>query len=90
VENRDEDMDEALKKIKVGDKLKAVVLEIQSDKQKVAFSLRDYQKKMQRDEMSRYMAREKASDSTYTLGAVLKSKSDGSAKEPDSASSTAG
>jgi small subunit ribosomal protein S1 len=90
VENRDEDTDEALKKIKVGDKLKAVVFEIQSDKQKVAFSLRDYQKRMQRDEMSRYMAREEASDSTYTLGAVFKSKNGGQAKDPDSASPAAG
>jgi len=74
VENRDDDPDEALKKYKVGDRIKAVVLEIQSDKQKVAFSIRDYQKKMQRDEMSRYMAKEESSDSTYTLGAVFKSK----------------
>ena len=73
-ENRDDDPDEALKKYKVGDSLKAVVLEIQSDKQKAAFSLRDYQKKVQRDEMSRYMAKEESSDSTYTLGSVLKSK----------------
>jgi small subunit ribosomal protein S1 len=87
VENREEDTDEALKKVKVGDKLKAVVLEIQSDKQKVAFSLRDYQKKIQRDEMSRYMAREESSDSTYTLGSVLKSKS---GEGSDSASSTDG
>jgi len=87
VENREEDTDEALKKVKVGDKLKAVVLEIQSDKQKVAFSLRDYQKKIQRDEMSRYMVREESSDSTYTLGSVLKSKS---GEGSDSASSTDG
>jgi len=74
IENRDDDPDEALKKYKVGDNLKAVVLEIQNDKQKVAFSIRDYQKKVQRDELSRYMAKEESSDSTYTLGAVLKSK----------------
>jgi small subunit ribosomal protein S1 len=74
VENREEDPEEALKKFKVGDKLKAIVLEIQSDKQKVAFSIRDYQKKVQRDEISRYMTGEESSDSTYTLGAVLKSK----------------
>jgi small subunit ribosomal protein S1 len=74
VENRDDDPDEALKKYKAGDKLKAIVLEIQSDKQKVAFSIKDYQKKVQRDELSRYMAKEESSDSTYTLGAVLKSK----------------
>jgi len=74
VENREDDPDEALKKINVGDKLKAVVLEIQSDKQKAAFSLRGYQKKAQKDEMSRYMAEEEVSDSTYTLGSLLKSK----------------
>jgi small subunit ribosomal protein S1 len=74
VENREEDPDEALKKYKAGDKIKAVVLEIQNDKQKVAFSLRGYQKKAERDEMSRYMTGEETSDSTYTLGSVLKSK----------------
>jgi small subunit ribosomal protein S1 len=84
VENREDDPDEVLKKINVGDKLKAVVLEIQHDKQKVAFSIRDYQKKMQRDEMSRYMAKEEAADSTYTLGAVLKSKNEDTAKDSDS------
>jgi small subunit ribosomal protein S1 len=73
-ENRDENPDEALKKYKVGDTIKAVVLEIQSDKQKVAFSIRDYQKKVQRDEISRYMAEEESGDSTYTLGDFLKSK----------------
>jgi len=74
VEKREDDPDEALKKYKVGDKIKAVVLEIQSDKQKIAFSIRDYQKKAQRDEISRYMTEEESSDSTYTLGSVLKSK----------------
>jgi small subunit ribosomal protein S1 len=85
VENREEDPDEAIKKYKVGDKIKAIVLEIQSDKQKVAFSIRDYQKKVQRDELSRYMAASESSDSTYTLGAVLKSKNgDGSTQGQDS------
>ena len=85
VENRDDDPEEAIKKYKVGDKVKAIVLEIQSDKQKVAFSIRDYQKKMQREELSRYMAKEESSDSTYTLGAVLKSKT-GDGQDPDSPS----
>jgi len=74
VEKREEDPDEALKKFKVGDRIKAVVLEIQSDRQKIAFSIRDYQKKIQREEISRYMTGEESSDSTYTLGSVLKSK----------------
>jgi small subunit ribosomal protein S1 len=73
-ENREENPDEALKKYQVGDKIKAVVLELQPEKQKVAFSVRDYQKKVQRDELSRYMAVEESEDSTYTLGDFLKSK----------------
>jgi small subunit ribosomal protein S1 len=84
VENRDEDPDETLKKYKVGDNLKAIVLEIQSDKQKVAFSIRDYQKKVQRDDISRYITKEEASDSTYTLGALLKSKSNNGSPGSDS------
>ena len=74
VENREDDPEEVLKKYKPGDKVKAIVLEIQSDKQKVAFSIRDYQKRVQRDELSRYMTEEESSDTTYTLGSVLKSK----------------
>jgi small subunit ribosomal protein S1 len=74
-ENRDENPDEALKKYKVGDKIRAVVLELQPDKQKVAFSIRDYQKKVQQEEISRYMSGEESDDSsTYTLGDFLKSK----------------
>jgi len=73
-ESRDENPDDALKKYKVGDKIKAVVLEVQSDRQKLAFSIRDYQKKVQRDELSRYMAEEELGGSTFTLGDFLKSK----------------
>jgi len=81
VENRGDDPDSALKKYKVGDKLKAVVLEIQSDKQKASFSIRDFQNKAQKEEMSRYMAEEESSGSTYTLGSVLKSRKNGADSE---------
>ncbi|MCL2319358.1 MAG: 30S ribosomal protein S1, partial [Treponema sp.] len=50
VENQDETPDDVLKKYHVGDKIKAVVLELQPDKQKVAFSIKDYQKKAQAEE----------------------------------------
>ena len=73
-ESRDENPDEAIKKYAVGDKIKAVVIELQPDKQKVAFSIRDYQKKVQREELSRYMAAEETDESTFTLGDFLKSK----------------
>jgi small subunit ribosomal protein S1 len=74
VENRDDNPDELLKKYKVGDKIRAVVLELQADKQKAAFSIRDYQKKVQREEISRYMAEDESGDSTFTMGDFLKSK----------------
>jgi small subunit ribosomal protein S1 len=73
-ENREEDPEEALKKYKVGDKVKAVVLELQPEKQKVAFSIRDYQKKVQREAISQYMAEEETNESTFTLGDMLKSR----------------
>jgi small subunit ribosomal protein S1 len=74
-ENRDENPDEALKKYHTGDKIRAVILEIQPDKQKVAFSIRDYQKKVQQDEISRYMSGEESGESAYTLGDFLNLKS---------------
>jgi small subunit ribosomal protein S1 len=73
-ETRDETPEDALKKYKEGDKIKAVVLEIQPDKQKVAFSIKDYQKKVQQEELSRYMSVDESDDSTFTLGDFLKSK----------------
>jgi small subunit ribosomal protein S1 len=72
-ENREESPEEALTRFHVGDKITAVVLELQPEKQKASFSIKDYRKKVQRDEISRYMAEEETGDS-FTLGDVLKSK----------------
>jgi small subunit ribosomal protein S1 len=88
-ENRDESPEDALKRYKAGDKITAVVLELQPDKQKAAFSIRDYQKKVQRDEMSRYMAEEESDGSTFTLGDFLKSKGEaGGEPETDASGQT--
>ena len=73
-ENREESPEDALKRCHAGDKITAVVLELQPEKQKASFSIRDYRKKVQRDEISRYMAEEESGDSTFTLGDILKSK----------------
>ncbi len=75
-ESREETADEALAKFSVGDKIKAVVLDIQADKQKVAFSIRDYSKKLQREEISRYMAEDETDNGTFTFGDIYKSKGD--------------
>jgi small subunit ribosomal protein S1 len=74
-ENSNETQDEALKKYKIGDKIKAIVVEIQPDRQKVAFSVRDYQRKLQRDEVSQYMATDGGDGSTYNpFGELLRQK----------------
>jgi small subunit ribosomal protein S1 len=72
VENQDEDPDEALKKYKPGDKIKAAVIEVQSDKGKAAFSVRDYKKREAREEVSQYMASNESDGSTFTLGDLIK------------------
>jgi small subunit ribosomal protein S1 len=74
VQTKDENPDEVLKKYHTGDAIKAVVFELQPEKQKLSFSLRDYQKKVEREEISRYMAAEESDGSTFTLGDALKSK----------------
>jgi len=76
VQSKEEDPEEQLKKYNVGDKIKAVIVELQPEKQKLSFSLRDYQKKLEQEEMSRYMAKDESGDSTFTLGDVLKSKAE--------------
>jgi small subunit ribosomal protein S1 len=72
VENFDENPDEALQKYKPGDKVKAAVIELQSDKGKAAFSIRDYKKHLAREEVSQYLASEETDGSTFTLGDLLK------------------
>jgi small subunit ribosomal protein S1 len=74
VQKKEDNPDDVLKTYKVGDAIKAIVLELQPDKQKLSFSLRDYQKKMEREEISRYMSAGESDGSTFTLGDALKSK----------------
>jgi small subunit ribosomal protein S1 len=73
-DKKEADAEDALKKYKVGDKVNAILMEVQPDKRKAAFSVRDYKKKTQRDEISRYMAAEESDDSKITLGDMLKSR----------------
>jgi small subunit ribosomal protein S1 len=55
-DNRDEAFEEAVKKYTVGDKISVYVVDVNTERQKVAFSVREFKKKMQREEMSQYMA----------------------------------
>ncbi|MDR1316224.1 MAG: 30S ribosomal protein S1 [Spirochaetales bacterium] len=72
-ERASDDADAALKKFSSGDKIKAVVLEINSARQKLALSLREFQKKQQREELQKYI-QDEDSGSTFTLGDFLKDK----------------
>ncbi|MDR1626661.1 MAG: 30S ribosomal protein S1 [Spirochaetia bacterium] len=72
-ERANDDVDEAMKKFSVGDTIKAVVLEINPSRQKLALSLREFQKKQQREELQKYI-QDGDSGSTFTLGDFLKDK----------------
>ena len=77
VENREETPEDALARYKVGDKVKAVIIELNPRSKKTAFSVRDLKRKLQQEEISQYMSNEKESeDSSYTLGDLLKNKSE--------------
>ncbi|QTQ16727.1 30S ribosomal protein S1 [Treponema parvum] len=67
--------EEAVKKYNVGDKINVYVVDINVDKEKAAFSVREYKKKQQRDEISRYMSSSSDDDDgAYTLGDFMKTK----------------
>jgi small subunit ribosomal protein S1 len=73
-ENPDESYEDALKRFKAGDKVKAVITEISAEKQRIAFSIKDYHRKAAQDEISHYIQGEEK-DSGYTLGDIMKGKS---------------
>ncbi|PIE98067.1 MAG: bifunctional cytidylate kinase/30S ribosomal protein S1 [Treponema sp.] len=75
VENREDNPDEVLAKYNVGDKVKAVVIDVNPKEKRVAFSIKDYKKKLQQAEISKYMSDEQDnSKEGFTLGDLLKNK----------------
>ena len=76
-EDRDTPYEEAVKKYKVGDKINVYVVDVKKDKEQVAFSVREFKKKQQRDEISQYMSSSSNDDDgAYTLGDALNAKKD--------------
>lgn len=72
-EDRDTPYEEAVKKYNVGDKINVFVVEVNVEKEKVAFSVREFKRKQQRDEISQYMAQSDSNDDgAYTIGDMLK------------------
>jgi len=61
--------EDAVAKYNVGDKINVYVVDVNTDKEKVAFSVREYKRKQQRDEISQYMSSSSDDDNgSYTLG----------------------
>ena len=60
---------------KVGDKINVYVVDVNIAKEKVAFSVREFKKKQQRDEISQYMSKSNNDDDgAYTLGDFIKNQ----------------
>ncbi len=72
-DDRDTPFEEAVKKYNVGDKISVYVVEANAEKEKVAFSVREFKKKQQRDEISQYMSQSNGDDDgAFTIGDSLK------------------
>jgi len=72
-EDKDEPYDDALKRFSAGMQVKALVVELSTDRQKLGLSIRDLARRQQREEMSRFMQQDDGSDG-YTLGDLINSK----------------
>ena len=66
-----ETVEDALAKHKVGEKIRAVILEINPEKQKLSLSIKDYLKKIQKEELVKYIHDESTEEKT-TLAEFFK------------------
>jgi small subunit ribosomal protein S1 len=69
-----EALEEVLEQYKVGDPIKAVVIEIAPPKQRFSLSRREYFKKIHQEEVARYI-HDDSTEETVSLGDLLKEKS---------------
>ncbi len=63
--------EEAVKKYNAGDKINVYVVDINVDKEKVGFSVKEYKKAQTRKEINQYMSSSDNDDGAYTLGDML-------------------
>ena len=75
-ESRDTPFEEAVKKYSVGDKVNVYVVSIDVEKEKVAFSVKEYKKAQARAEISQYMSSSNDDDGPYTIGDSLKNRTE--------------
>jgi small subunit ribosomal protein S1 len=72
--DREESWDDALKKFSVGMAVKAVVVDLNPDRQKLGLSIRDLVQRQQREEISKFMQSEDVGGGGYTIGDLLKER----------------
>ena len=71
-DSRDETYEEAIAKYNVGDKINVYVVDVKPGRQQIKLSIKEFKKKMQREEISQYMSNnDDTGDSAYTLGSVI-------------------
>jgi small subunit ribosomal protein S1 len=70
-DDRDVPFEEAVKKYKVGDKVNVYVVAIDVEKERVAFSVKEYKRAQDRAEISQYMS-SSSDDGAYTIGDSIK------------------
>jgi len=73
VSDRSESYEDALKKYQPGMQVKAVIIDLNPDRQKLGLSVKDLIQKQQREEISRFI-QEDEGEAGYTLGDLLKAK----------------
>lgn len=72
-DDREVPFEEAVKKYNPGDKINVYVVSVDTVKEKVAFSVREYKRQQARDEISQYMATSNNDDDgAYTIGDSIK------------------
>ena len=71
--DRDVSWDDALKAYSVGMPVKAVVIDLNPERQKLGLSIRDLVQRQQREEISKFIQNEEA-DGGYTIGDLLKER----------------
>lgn len=72
--SREENVEEKLASIKIGDTIEAVAVEINPGRKNLSLSVRELQYRKEQKEISKYMEGDSDSSEAYTLGDILKGK----------------
>ena len=74
-DDRNVPFEEAVKNYNVGDKINVYVVDVNVERSRVAFSVREFKKKQQRDELSQYMSSvNDDNEGAFTLGDLMNQK----------------